>query len=61
MRFLQIVLLLTVVVSVNAGKIVWGSNGKPIIAKSNKPVKGCHQGGLETMSNDANKTKVPCK
>ena len=61
MRFLQIVLLLTVVVALNAGKITWDANGKPIIAKSNRPVKGCHQGRLETMSNDANKTKVPCK
>ena len=60
MRFLQIVVLLTVVVSVNAGKITWDANGKPIIAKSNKPVKGCHQGGLETMSNDSNKTKTKC-
>ncbi len=57
MRFLQIVLLLTVVVAVHAGKITWDANGKPIIAKSNKPVKGCNQGGLETMSNDSNKSK----
>ena len=60
MRFLQIVLLLSVVVAVNAGKITWDANGKPIIAKSDKPVKGCNQGGLETMSKDANKTKTKC-
>ena len=57
MRFIQIVLLLTMVVAVNAGKITWDANGKPIIAKSNKPIKGCRQGSLETMSNDANKSK----
>ena len=62
MRFLQIVLLLTMmVVALNAAKITWDKNGKPIIEKSNRPIKGCHQGGLETLSKDANKTKVPCK
>ena len=61
MRFLQIVLLLTMVVALDAAKITWDKNGKPIIEKSNKPIRGCHQGGLETMSHDTNKTKVPCK
>ncbi len=61
MRFLQIVLLLTMVVAVDAAKITWDKNGKPIIEKSEKPIRGCHQGGLETMSNDTNNTKVPCK
>ena len=60
MRFLQIVLLFTVVVTLNAAKITWDKNGKPIIEKSQKPIKGCHQGGLETMGNDSNKTKTKC-
>jgi len=61
MRFLQIVLLLTMVVVLDAAKITWDKNGKPIIAKSEKPIKGCNQGGLETMSSDSNKTKEPCR
>ncbi len=61
MRFLQIVLLLTMVVVLDAAKITWDKNGKPIIEKSNKPIRGCNQGGVETLSKDANKTKVPCK
>ncbi len=61
MRFLPIVLLLTMVVALNAAKVTWDKNGKPIIEKSDKPIKGCNQGGLETLGKDANKTKVPCK
>ncbi len=61
MRFLSIVLLLTMVVALNAAKIKWDKNGKPIIEKSNKPIRGCNQGGLETLGKDANRTKVPCK
>ena len=61
MRFLPMVLLLTMmVVALDAAKITWDKNGKPIIEKSEKPIKGCHQGGLETMSNDSNKTKTKC-
>ncbi len=61
MRFLPIVLLLTMVVALDAAKITWDKDGKPIIEKSNKPIKGCNQGGLDTLSKDSNKTKVPCK
>lgn len=61
MKFLQIVLLLTMVVALDAAKITWDKNGKPIIEKSNKPIKGCHQGGLETMGQDSNKTKTKTK
>ena len=62
MRFLQIVLLLTMVMALDAAKITWDKNGKPIIEKSNKPIRGCHQARLEVLNNnDTNKTRVPCK
>lgn len=54
MKFLKIFLLLGLVVSLNAGKVTWDSNGNPIIAGSDYPIKGCHQGGLETIVEDKN-------
>lgn len=61
MRFLQIVLLLSIVVGANAGKIIWDKNGKPIMEKTDKPVRGCNQGGLETLGQDSNSSKkTPC-
>jgi len=58
MKFVQIVvLLLMIVVAVNAEKVRWDENGNPIITKTNKPIKGCNQGGLESLGEDSNKTK----
>ncbi len=61
MRFLQIVLLLSIVVGANAGKITWDKDGKPIMEKTDKPIRGCNQGGLETLGQDSNSSnKSPC-
>jgi len=57
MRLVQIVFLLSIVVAANAGKITWDKDGKPIIAETNKPVKGCNQGGLEAIVKDKNSSK----
>ena len=58
MKLVQIVLLLVMIVAtINAEKVRWDENGKPIITKTNKPIKGCNQGGLESLGEDANKTK----
>ena len=55
MKFLQIILLfLTFVVVANGGKVNWDSNGKPQIEKSDKPIKGCNQGGLAELGKDNN-------
>lgn len=43
-----------------AGKVNWGANGKPQIEKSEKPIKGCTQGGLGSLGQDNNKTNS-CK
>jgi hypothetical protein len=61
MRFLRITLLFLVfVVFANGGKVNWDSQGKPQIEKSEKPVKGCMQGGLESLGQDNNNTS-DCK
>ena len=54
MKFLKIFLLLGLVVSLHAGKVTWDSNGNPIIAESDYPIKGCHQGGFKTIVIDNN-------
>ena len=60
MRLIHVVLLVFVVVGANAAKVSWDSNGKPIIAKSNKPVKGCNRGSFEDIVKDKNSTKPKC-
>ncbi|MCK4442529.1 MAG: hypothetical protein KAU90_11025 [Sulfurovaceae bacterium] len=57
MRFLQIVLFLALVVAANGGKVVWGSDGKPIIEKSKKPIKGCNRKSLSELVKDNNSSK----
>jgi len=54
MRFVQIVFLLVIVVSANAGKITWDENGKPIMSETDKPIHGCNQGGFDSIVNDGN-------
>ena len=58
MRFLHITLLFLVfAVFANGGKVNWDSKGKPQIEKSEKPVKGCTQGGLGSLAQDNNSSK----
>jgi hypothetical protein len=59
MRFLQIVIFLALVVVANGGKVKWGANGKPIIQKPEKPVKGCNKEKLDDLVKDNNSSK--CK
>ncbi|NEW61580.1 hypothetical protein GSY74_09820 [Sulfurovum sp. bin170] len=55
MRFLHILMLfLAFVVVANGGKVNWDSKGKPQIEKSDKPVKGCTQGGLASLGQENN-------
>jgi len=61
MKFIKhIVLFLSLIVVVNAGKVTWGADGKPIIEMSGKAVKGCHSGGFGAIVKDSNSTKK-CK
>jgi len=57
MRFIQIVLFLALVVGANGGKVIWDKNGKPIIEKSKKPIKGCQQKSLFELAKDNNSSK----
>ncbi len=41
----------------NGGKVNWDSKGKPHIEKSDKPTKGCMQGGLGSLGQDNNSSK----
>ncbi len=60
MRLLKLLLLLVLLVmGANGGKVKWDSNGKPIIEKSKKPVKGCKKDTLDSVLKDKNTTK--CK
>jgi hypothetical protein len=43
----------------NGGKVKWAEDGKPIIEKSDKPVKGCNKSKLDELVKDSNTTK--CK
>ena len=55
MKFVQILFLLSIAISsVNAGKITWNTEGKPIIAGIKKPAEGCSQGGFNTPVEDLN-------
>lgn len=55
MRFIHITLLLLLfVVIANGGKVNWDSKGKPQIERSDKPVKGCNQKGLEKLLKENN-------
>jgi len=55
MKFLHTTLLLLLcVVIVNGGKIKWDSKGKPQIERSDKPIKGCIQRGIEDFKKDNN-------
>lgn len=60
MRLLKVLLLLLLLVmGANGGKVKWDANGKPIIEKSKKPVKGCKKETLDSVLKDKNATK--CK
>jgi hypothetical protein len=59
MRFLQIALFLGLIGFANGGKVKWAEDGKPIIEKSDKPVKGCNKSKLDELVKDSNTTK--CK
>ena len=55
MKFIHLTLLFLVfVVVANGGKVNWDSNGKPHIEKSDEPVKGCNQRGIEDLLKDNN-------
>ena len=50
MKLMHITLLfLLFVVVANAGKVNWDSQGKAHIEKSDKPVQGCNQNGIEEL------------
>ena len=49
-------LLLLLVMGANGGKVKWDSNGKPIIEKSKKPIKGCKKETLDSVLKDKNST-----
>jgi len=54
MKFLQIILLfLALVVVANGGKVTFGANGKAKIDQKG-PIKGCSQGGLDSLIQDNN-------
>ena len=40
---LRIIIIVLVVFTsgANSGKVIWGKDGKPIIEKPQKPIKGC--------------------
>lgn len=57
MKFIGVILLLvSLVVNLQAGKVTWDENGNPIIAGT--PGKGCTQDTLGTE--DKNTTKAKC-
>ncbi len=58
MKFVKhIVLLLSLIVVANAGKVTWGADGKPHIDMSGQAPKGCHNGGINAIADDNNSTK----
>jgi hypothetical protein len=60
MKFMKhIVLFISLIVVANAGKVTWGADGKPHIAISGE-VKGCHNGGINSIGKENNSTKK-CK
>lgn len=48
---------MALVVVANGGKVKWDSNGKPIIEKSKKPIKGCNKKSLSELAKDNNSSK----
>jgi hypothetical protein len=55
MKFLQIIVLFSVLVVIaNGGKVNWDSKGKPQIEKPTKPIKGCNQRGLSSLGEENN-------
>jgi hypothetical protein len=60
MKFVKhVVLFVSLIVVANAGKVTWGADGKPHIEMSGA-VKGCHNGGINSVAEDNNSTKK-CK
>ncbi|SFV71610.1 hypothetical protein MNB_SV-13-948 [hydrothermal vent metagenome] len=58
MKFVKhIVLLLSLIVVANAGKVTWGADGKPHIEMSGGDLKGCMNGGINDMVQDKNSSK----
>lgn len=58
MRFVKhIVLLLSLIVVANAGKVTWGADGKPHIESSGTEGKGCYNGGINSIAQDNNSSK----
>lgn len=58
MKFVKhIVLLLSLIVVANAGKVTWGADGKPHIESSGGDLKGCMNGGINSIAQDNNSTK----
>ena len=58
MRFSLTVIVLTAILATVSfgGKVVWTKDGKPIIEKSKKPIKGCQQKSLPELARDNNNT-----
>jgi len=60
MKFIKhVVLFVSLIVVANAGKVTWGADGKPHIEISGA-VKGCNNGGINSVGQDNNSTKK-CK
>jgi len=49
MRFFQIIVLLVFVVVANGGKVIWDKDSRANIKQPTKPLKGCEQGGLNSI------------
>jgi len=61
MKFMKhIVLFISLIVVANAGKVTWGSDGKPHIEMSGE-VRGCNNGGINSVAQDSNSTKKKCR
>ena len=56
MRFFQIMMMLVFVVVANGGKVIWDKDGRANIKQPTKPLKGCTKGGLNSLTDDNNKS-----
>lgn len=57
MKTIQIILLLTASMILEAAKITWTKDGKPKIEESKKPIEGCQNNDILSTLLDTNATR----
>jgi hypothetical protein len=56
MKFLQVIMFLTLSMMVHGAKVTWTAEGKVRISKTEHPIEGCHMDKMFTLSIDKNET-----